>query len=519
MKTRKSNYLISILALAVLLSGCVFSVDDNPVISTEGFKATTPVPDDGDTDLNVILTLEWSTQEGDNFNVYLDTVNPPIKKLASNIATKKLDVAGLQYGTIYYWRIVAVTPAKEEISGPIWNFTTKPGSGGVTGPGYVLNSFEVSTEEPNYVNLLFQVLDLGGKGVTDLTTSDFEVFENGIPISPFESQLVISKKDQNENYLQRTVLMLDNSTSLSQSDLDEIKTAAINFVNNLTSNHEVAVYKFSQDPVLIVDFTDNKSLLISAINSLTPGFPTTNLYGAIVTGASRWTDTFSINGILKGSMIVFTDGKDTQGSTSLDEARAATQNKIVYTVGLGIDVDPEILELLGTAGFVSIAQASELSQVFEDINNEIILTSDSFYWLRYSSPKRGNNNHRLQVRITGNPVNSIIEEEFNSGNFYSAAPGLYINPSKERPDGIIFKAMIKGTEITLNAFVVGYTTLPQYIWEEVDDSNNLITISPVDGTDNSEVKIKAADSTGTAVIRVRDDANGISSNNLTISVQ
>jgi hypothetical protein len=517
MKRRNINYLL-ILFFTLTLSACVFSVDEDPVRSTEGYIANTPVPSAGETGLNIILTLQWSSQEGDKFDVYLDTVNPPVRKLASGIATKELDVAGLQYGTIYYWRIVAITPANEEINGPVWNFTTKPGSGNVTGPGYVLNAFEISTEAPNYVNLLFQVLDLAGKGVTDLTTSDFEVFENGVPISPFESQLIISKREQTGSYLQRTVLMLDNSTSLDQDDLSEIKTAAINFVNNLTSNHEVAVYKFSQDPVLIVDFTDNKDLLIAAINSLSPGFPTTNLYGAIVTGASRWTDTFSLDGILKGSMIVFTDGKDTQGSSSLDEARAATQNKIVYTVGLGVDVDPGILELLGTAGFVSIADASELSQVFVDINDEIILTSDSFYWLCYSSPKRGNNNHRLQVRIAGNPINSIIEEEFNSGSFYSAEPGLYINPSKDSPEGITSKAMVKGTEITLKAFLVGYSTLPQYIWEEVDDSNDLVTITAVEGTDNSEVKVKAASTAGAASIRVRDNANEVVSENLKISI-
>ncbi|MBU2494574.1 MAG: VWA domain-containing protein [Bacteroidetes bacterium] len=519
MKRIISVYLLLLFVFGFVISGCVFSVDENPVKSTEGYNVSEPLPAVNETGLNIILTLEWNSQDGDNFDVYLDTANPPIDKIASNIASKNFNVAGLQYGTTYYWRVVSITPEKNELIGPVWSFTTKPGAGGVVGPGNVLNAFEISAEQPNYVNLLFQVLDLSGKGVTNLSTSDFEVFENGEPISPFESQLIISKRDQNENYLQRTVLMLDNSTSLDQNDLDEIKKAAINFVNNLTSNHEVAVYKFSQDPVLIVDFTDNKGLLIAAINSLSPGFPTTNLYGAIVVGASRWTDSFSLNRILKGSMIVFTDGKDTQGSSSLDQARTATQNKIVYTVGLGVDVDPDILELIGTAGFVSIANADELSQVFIEINNEIILTSDSFYWLRYSSPKRGNNNHRLQVRITGNPINSIIEKEFNSGSFYSASPGLYINPSKDRPEGIIFTSMIKGTEITLKAFLVGYTTLPQFVWEEVNDTNNLITITPVEGTNNSEVKVKAALTAGTAVIRVSDQANGIMSNNLTINIQ
>ena len=63
------------------------------------------------------------------------------------------------------------------------------------------------------------------------------------------------------------------------------------------------------------------------------GYPTTNLYGAVITGAGRWTDQFSSSSIVQGAMIVFTDGSDTQGSYTLNQALSAVGGKRVYTVG------------------------------------------------------------------------------------------------------------------------------------------------------------------------------------------
>jgi len=74
---------------------------------------------------------------------------------------------------------------------------------------------------------LFQVVDLNNQGITDLTEADFEVYEDGLPISPSESELKIVKKED-LYYRIKTVLMLDNSTSLADS-IDAIRLAAADF--------------------------------------------------------------------------------------------------------------------------------------------------------------------------------------------------------------------------------------------------------------------------------------------------
>ena len=43
-------------------------------------------------------------------------------------------------------------------------------------------------------------------------------------------------------------------------------------------------------------------------------------------------------------------------------------------------------------------------------------------WLRYLSPKRGDRDHRLELRVKGNLYNFVLSGEFNSRNFHSVRP-------------------------------------------------------------------------------------------------
>ncbi len=178
--------------------------------------------------------------------------------------------------------------------------------------------------------MLFQVTDLENRGIDNLTIDDFEISENGEAISKYESNMIISKR-QNNPYLIKTVLMLDNSTSISDdgTTLQDIKDAAKNFVDNMTINQEVALYKFSDKPEQILNFTTDKSLLKSSIENINRGFATTDFYGAVIEGAKQWDDKITTDDIVQGSLVIFTDGNDTQGSHTLSEALNAIGDKRV----------------------------------------------------------------------------------------------------------------------------------------------------------------------------------------------
>ena len=120
-------------------------------------------------------------------------------------------------------------------------------------------------------------------------------------------------------------------------------------------------------------------------------------------------------------MVIISDGNDTQGSNTLAKALNAVHNKIVFTVGLGNEIQPEILSKLGTAGYFQTGQESEIVNQFKIIEQILINAASSFYNLSYKSPKRGTGNHSLQIRIVNNSYTgdrSSIITTFNSSIFY-----------------------------------------------------------------------------------------------------
>ena len=298
----------------------------------------------------------------------------------------------------------------------------------------------ITTEAPSFVNVLFQVLDLDNWGVTALTSEHFEVREDDQVVSPSESAMRVQKrKALPHRFKLKTVLMLDTSTSV-RGQLEQIKEAAIVLVENMTENQEIALYEFSEDPVLLQDFTNDVEALTKAIREIRLGFSTTNLYGSIITGTGRWRDVFSTTEVEQGFLVILTDGSDTQGSSTLAEALDARGKKNVYTIGLGHEIDPEVLEELGNAGFFQISDVTELADQLADrfieIQKRIVSFADSFYWLRYLSPKRGDRDHRLELRVKGNLYNFVLWGEFNSRDFHSVRPEVFINRSSSNPEGI-----------------------------------------------------------------------------------
>lgn len=344
----------------------------------------------------------------------------------------------------------------------------------------------ISTEAPSFVNILFQVLDLDNWGVTALTSEHFEVREDDQVVSPSESAMRVQKrKALPHRFKLKTVLMLDTSTSV-RDQLEQIKEAAIVLVENMTENQEIALYEFSEDPVLLQDFTNDVEALTKAIREIRLGFSTTNLYGSIITGTGRWRDVFSTTEVEQGFLVILTDGSDTQGSSTLAEALDARGKKNVYTIGLGNEIDPEVLKELGNAGFFQISDVTELADQLADrfieIQKRIVSFADSFYWLRYLSPKRGDRDHRLELRVIGNLYNFVLWGEFNSRDFHSVRPEVYINRSSSNPEGIRVLGITAGDSVRLRVETYPELRSPRYSWRSSDSDIVAIKADPADAS-------------------------------------
>lgn len=300
-----------------------------------------------------------------------------------------------------------------------------------------VNLIESKTELPAKIHLFFQV-DLGEEHqFTTLEPSDFEIYENDSKISTLESQAQIQRDPG--DYLYSSILMLDLSGSiLNNADLPKLKEAAITFIEQtipaegetLYGTREMAVYWFDGEESVhpLVSYTPNSNELISGIEDIDEDISddaSTNLNGAVVQGLSIMNSRLEeIKGdsdaSVAGSMVLFTDGTDQAGYVStfeaVDSVRNANREHAVFTIGLGGEIDREILESLGKDGFELAEDSLELNNSFVAVAERLEAESNSFYVLEYCSPKR-NGEHTLELRATYEDMFGSFETEFSAEGF------------------------------------------------------------------------------------------------------
>lgn len=77
---------------------------------------------------NASTTLEWTASDADTsdtltFDVYFDTVNPPITKVGDNQSATTLEQPVVA-STDYYWRVVVKDDKNGKTIGQVWTFKT-----------------------------------------------------------------------------------------------------------------------------------------------------------------------------------------------------------------------------------------------------------------------------------------------------------------------------------------------------------------------------------------------------------
>lgn len=287
---------------------------------------------------------------------------------------------------------------------------------------YGLQKYDIDTTLPNYVHVLFRSYDIDGKNDTTLKVDNFIVKENGDPIVPSESELeleLITGFDDST----KTILLIDNSKSV-ESNLDQIKNAAKVMIRKISDRQQIAIYAFSENCFKVQDFTSDTTALLNAIDLIPTGYASTNLYGSLIEVFGKVDNSANIptRKIKFGNIVLFTDGKDTQGANTLVEVLDAQEDVRVFAVGLGEDLNLGIdaLKEIAYNHVYTTTDPNQLGALFSIVQDEITSVASHYYWLHYRSPKRGDKNHTLTLGIEGNTNESrdtTISGTFNSALF------------------------------------------------------------------------------------------------------
>ncbi len=179
-------------------------------------------------------------------------------------------------------------------------------------------------KEVDEVTLHATVVDDKNHLVTDLTRSDFTVFEDSQP------QKIISFR--REDIPVAMGIVIDNSGSMREKR-QAVNAAAINFVKSSNPQDKVFVVNFNEDYFLDQDYTASVPKLKDALERIEARGGTA-LYDAVVASA----DHLKKSGLLeKKVLLVVTDGEDNASRESLEQAIRRLQEEngpTVYTIGL-----------------------------------------------------------------------------------------------------------------------------------------------------------------------------------------
>lgn len=304
----------------------------------------------------------------------------------------------------------------------------------------VLSIQDQFTTAPGKVSIFFKVSDTNGNPVSGLEADQFTIYEQGRnddcfnTISTSEAFARISPNSQIFN--NNTLLVLDLSNSVLSSSLDELKVASASFVNNVmpsngSPSNKMAIYWFDGENVLhlLNDLTASRSELIASINGITDNIssdPSTDLFGAVIKAtdiASQLIKETTAGGSIgAASVVIFTDGTDQASrftkTAALEKVAQADENISFFSIGLGSEIDTQVLSDIGKTETVFAANKEDLEDTFNDISDQVSERANSFYLFEYCSPKRdGSGENNLAIEVKFGSRQGAVQTKFNASGF------------------------------------------------------------------------------------------------------
>lgn len=173
------------------------------------------------------------------------------------------------------------------------------------------------------------VMDTGGRHISDLSTADFQIFEDGRP-----QELAFFSR---ANTALSVSLLLDSSSSMD-AQMSLAQKAAKDFVAQLRPGDVAQIVDFDSRVEVVQPFTDDKTQLAAAIDRIDAG-GSTSLYNAVYISLRQMEKmkAETSDEIRREVIVVLSDGEDTSSLVTFDELLnvAKRSHTVIYTIGLG----------------------------------------------------------------------------------------------------------------------------------------------------------------------------------------
>ncbi len=219
------------------------------------------------------------------------------------------------------------------------------------------------------VNLDVLVTTKDGQSIPGLKKDNFKILEDGV-------EQKISTFNQSEAPV--TAVLLIEFASTNYNYMYDALNASYTFASGLKKQDWIAVVSYDMRPQILVDFTQDKSAIMGALNTLRiPGFSERNLFDALFDTLDR---VDRIEG--KKYIILVSTGRDTFSKLNLDQILKkvkSTKDTTIYAVSVG-RARREYLESHGYAGGM---QTTDWLQADNQLNTFARLTGGRAYFPRF----------------------------------------------------------------------------------------------------------------------------------------
>ena len=255
------------------------------------------------------------------------------------------------------------------------------------------------------VRLYASVCDQNNQTLTDLESDDFTALEG--------KDRPLKVKIASRQHLQpiAVAMGLDYSASMTEAAIRDVAAATTRFIDKLQPADNAAIVKFGEAVEVTEELTQDKSRLTASIGGeFTLSQEGTALYDSIIQAI----DQLEKAGDCMKLVIVTTDGEDTTSDRKSEDITdyAVHKDTAVYTIGLGDEVDTEMLEKISrlTDGrYYAAANSSELQVIYEGIFDDIRFAYEISYESKFSQLDERNENATLYVSYGQRTQSDTIE--------------------------------------------------------------------------------------------------------------
>jgi hypothetical protein len=292
--------------------------------------------------------------------------------------------------------------------------------GGCT--GLRLQLVDKSVQRPSNIAVYFTADTTRGDPVPDLKPTDFRIYEDGEPVSQYESKQTILQPEVAAVHY--TLLLVDMSGSVvSSPDVPKLVAAASAFAERVAAYQKLAVFAFDGSPHLtpIVGFgASNLRGGIEGLGTFTPKDPSTNLNGAVVE-ALRLLDRQLASASVPlrfGTLVVFTDGTDHAHRIADETVRKAVNDSEldVYAIAVGGEINEREISAIGRSGTFTSKSRDDIARGFDEIARRIEGYSKRYYLLSYCSPARAGH-HAVEIEAVRGTQHGRLKYEFKADGF------------------------------------------------------------------------------------------------------